>query len=56
MYAEQRGAQHAFDLVHSVRTEFAIDAVHRFLELCYSDYLHQCATRVPQPGVSPNGG
>ena len=56
VYAEQRGAQHAFDLVHSVRTEFAIDAVHRFLELCYSDYLHQCATRVPQPGVSPNGG
>ena len=38
-YAEFQGAQHAFDALHSIRTEFAVDAVHRFLEVCYSDYL-----------------
>ena len=38
-YAEFEGAQHAFDALHSIRTEFAVDAVHRFLEVCYSDYL-----------------
>jgi acetyl esterase/lipase len=34
-YLELRGAQHAFDLVHSIRCEAAIDAVHRFLEREY---------------------
>lgn len=40
-YSELVGAQHAFDALHSIRTEFAVDAVHRFLELCYSDYLRR---------------
>ena len=35
-YAELHGAQHAFDLVHSIRCEHAIDAVHRFLEVQYA--------------------
>jgi acetyl esterase/lipase len=38
-YAEQVGAQHAYDALHSIRTEFAVDAVHRFLEFVYSGYL-----------------
>lgn len=40
-YAEQVGAQHAYDALHSIRTEFAVDAVHRFLEVVYSAYLRQ---------------
>lgn len=32
VYAELPGAEHAFELVHSLRTEYTIDAVHRFLE------------------------
>lgn len=57
-YAELRGAQHAFDLVHSVRTEFVVDAVHRFLEVCYSDHLRGRRTPAAVAGVdvSPNGG
>ena len=41
VYAEQAGAQHAYDALHSIRTEFAVDAVHRFLEFVYSGYLRQ---------------
>jgi acetyl esterase/lipase len=41
VYAELAGAQHAFDALHSIRTEHAVDAVHRFLELCYSDHLRR---------------
>jgi acetyl esterase/lipase len=55
-YAEQHGAQHAFDLVHSIRTEFAVDAVHRFLEVCFSDHLRGRAARPRMQCVSPNGG
>ena len=32
VYAELPGAEHAFETVHSLRTEETIDAVHRFLE------------------------
>lgn len=56
VYAEQYGAQHAFDLVHSIRTEFAVDAVHRFLEVCYSDHLRRRTERPRMPRASPNGG
>jgi acetyl esterase/lipase len=31
-YLELQGAEHAFELVHSPRTEYTIDGVHRFLE------------------------
>ena len=41
VYAEQVGAQHAYDALHSIRTEFAVDAVHRFLEVVYSGYLRK---------------
>ena len=32
VYAELPGTEHAFEIVHSLRTEHTVDAVHRFLE------------------------
>ena len=32
VYVEMPGAEHAWEVVHSLRTEHTIDAVHRFLE------------------------
>ena len=40
-YAEIPGAQHAFELFHSLRTAHVIDAVDRFLARIYSDYLRE---------------
>jgi acetyl esterase/lipase len=39
VYAEIRGAQHAFEIFPSLRTTFVIHGVERFLAYCYSDYL-----------------
>jgi len=38
-YAEIPGAQHAFELFHSLRTTHVVHAVDRFLARIYSDYL-----------------
>ena len=38
VYAELLGAQHGFDIFHSVRTEFYIEAVGKFLHYCYANY------------------
>ena len=35
-YGELPGAQHAFEVFHSVRTEHAIDAMTAFLEWCHA--------------------
>ena len=35
VYAELEGAEHGFDLFHSVRTEFTINAIEKFLHHCY---------------------
>jgi acetyl esterase/lipase len=35
IYAELSGAQHGFDIFHSVRTEFHIESVGKFLHYCY---------------------
>ncbi len=56
VYAELHGAQHAFDLVHSPRTEAAVDAVHRFLEFCRSEHLRARAAPSVPAHASPNGG
>ena len=32
VYVEMAGAEHAWDAVHSLRTEHTIDGIHRFLE------------------------
>ena len=55
-YAEQHGAQHAFDLVHSIRTELTVDAVHRFLEVCYSDHLRRRCARAGLEGDTSGPG
>ncbi len=39
VYAEQWGGNHGYDGQHSLRTEFAVNAVHRFLEFVYSEHL-----------------
>jgi acetyl esterase/lipase len=41
VYAELSGAQHAFELFPSVRTLHAVNAVHRFLAVLYSDHLRE---------------
>jgi len=38
LYAELPGAQHAFEVFHSVRTGHTINAVHRFLENVYARF------------------
>ncbi len=38
LYAELPGAQHAFEVFHSLRTGHTINAVHRFLENTYADF------------------
>ena len=37
-YVEYEGAQHAFEIFHSVRTTHAVHAVTRFLEHVHSEY------------------
>jgi len=36
VYGELPGAQHAFEIFHSVRTDHAVNAVTEFLEWCYA--------------------
>ncbi len=43
-YAELPGAQHAFEVFHSVRTEYTVDAVTAFLEWCHARWLLDQAT------------
>lgn len=40
-YAELPGAQHAFELFHSVRTDHTVNAVGHFLEVCHAGWLEQ---------------
>lgn len=40
VYAELDGAQHGFDLLHGVRTQFSIEAVGKFLQYCYGKALN----------------
>jgi len=41
VYAEIPGAQHAFEVFHSLRTTHVVRAVDRFLSFVYSDYLRR---------------
>jgi acetyl esterase/lipase len=41
IYAEIPGAQHAFEVFHSLRTTHVVRAVDRFLSFVYSDYLRR---------------
>ncbi len=38
IYVEMPGAEHAWEIVHSLRTEHTVDGVHRFLEWVRADY------------------
>lgn len=38
VYAELEGADHAFEMLHSPRTEYAINAIHLFLEWCLAQH------------------
>jgi len=44
IYAELPGAQHGFDIFHSVRTEFHIESVGKFLHHCYADHRSNTTT------------
>lgn len=50
-YAEQVGASHGYDAQHSLRTEYAVDAVQRFLEFVYSGYLRNKRRLNDRPGT-----
>ncbi len=39
IYGELPGAQHAFEMFHSVRTDHAVNAVADFLELTHARWL-----------------
>jgi acetyl esterase/lipase len=41
-YAEIPGAQHAFEVFHSLRTSHVVRAVHRFLGFVHSAYQREC--------------
>ncbi len=41
IYAEIPGAQHAFEIFHSLRTTHVVRAVDRFLSFVYSDYVRR---------------
>lgn len=47
VYAELPGAQHAFDVFHSRRSAFAVDAVTRFVERLRADDLVQRSAAAP---------
>jgi acetyl esterase/lipase len=55
VYAEIPGAQHAFEIFKSLRTQMVVDGIERFLGYVYSDYLR--ATRAAseaqhdEPGI-----
>ena len=41
VYAELPGAEHAWETIHSLRTEYTIDGVHRFLEWALAKHREQ---------------
>ncbi len=42
-YAELQGAQHAFEIFHSIRCDHAVNAATDFLEWCYADWCSRRA-------------
>jgi acetyl esterase/lipase len=51
VYLELPGAEHAFEIVHSQRTEETIDGVHRFLEWARARHAASAATDPQSPAV-----
>ncbi len=52
VYAELPGAEHAFDVVHSLRTEQTVSAVHRFLEWCLARHRQRAREPVSAAGAT----
>ena len=48
-YAEIRGAQHAFEVFHSLRTRHVVEGVDQFLAWVYSGYLAEVRASEPAP-------
>ena len=48
-YAELAGAHHAFDVLSSTRTRFAVQAVERFLGVAYGRHLAAAGRSSPEP-------
>ena len=51
-YAEIPGAQHAFEVFHSLRTRHVVQGVDRFLAFVYSRYLEQRAHEAARPNAA----
>lgn len=49
VYLEMPGAEHAWETVHSLRTEHTIDGVHRFLEWVRAGNAQPASEQQPQP-------
>ena len=49
VYLEMPGAEHAWETVHSLRTEHTIDGVHRFLEWVRAGNAQPASEKQPQP-------
>jgi acetyl esterase/lipase len=49
VYVEMPGAEHAWETVHSLRTEHTIDGVHRFLEWVRAGNAQPASEQQPQP-------
>lgn len=49
LYAELPGAQHAFDVFHSTRSAYAVEAVTRFVETVYAAHVGRSSDVVPSP-------
>ncbi len=52
VYVEVPGAQHAFEMFPSLRTQGVVDAVERFVAYVYSDYLEQKSAAKVDAGSS----
>ncbi len=49
VYLEMPGAEHAWETVHSLRTEHTVDGVHRFLEWVRAGNAQPASEQQPQP-------
>jgi acetyl esterase/lipase len=56
IYAELPGAQHAFDIFHSRRSAYAVEAVTRFVERVRADVLARRAGAAESPASAASGG
>jgi acetyl esterase/lipase len=56
IYAELPGAQHAFDVFHSRRSAYAVEAVTRFVEWLRADFAARRSAAPARPASVASGG